>query len=1023
VNVGPRLRFCLAPDPAHLLRARERLRAYLSGYCAETRTVHDLVLAIEEACTNAIRHSGSQAEIEIALSFDDGHVIATVKDQGRGFDVAAFERDRVPDPTLDHGRGLFLISRLCDEVALTSDGGCEVRLVKRDAVAAPGAAAAFDPSGQPTFLEEIDELFAAVDWEFRYLYVNRRFCEMTGKARNELLGRTLWELFPEVVGTDVERRLLDAMHLGVASRYEFWFPPLQSWFEQRLYPTAYGINQFSVEISERKRRESDRDDLLARLRDSEERYRTIVETAAEGVVIARPDGAYTYVNRRMVEMLGRPIEEILGRMSVDLASREWRGDVEAPRRQLGSGKVVSGEFAFLRGDGTTLWTRFNASPLHDKSGRHVANVVLHTDIAAEKAAAAEREALLERSQMQTRELEAQSEALRAQGQELRAQGEAVRAQGEELRSQADELRAQTEELAERVRLSEALNAINRLVHATFTADQIMQRALDAGVRALRLDAGAIEMRAPGGWLVRYQYGLDPAATGALLPDEIAPNAVRAEQTRSLFAIADMRDSAVDVGFVREYGLQSVLAVPLLAREQVTGCLLAYGKTPRTFSPGETDFGRKLGATITLALENARLLEAEIALREGEERRTRELQVLRRVAESASSSLDVTTAARAVVDEVRRLLDADQVQVRLVDVNGRSLEPVATFDPTGRLQLEGAMPVRADRETAICFRTGRPRAGADAQVGEVTRASLRAARKTDVHAFAVLPLRTGGNPIGTLFAAWNRVRQVAPDELAMLETIAAAATTGLENARLFETQRDIATALQAHLIHPMPRVEGLELAAVSRPANRPDLVGGDFHDVLIARKGLVALLIGDVAGKGIAAAGMTETVRSAMRVLALITPSPEYVLRHVNDLLMHEPGHGQLVTALLVVVDLAREQAMLASAGHPPPVLVRRGASAELLELPYHPPLGAFATSFGARQFPLVAGDTLLLYTDGVTEARHGREMFGEQRLLAAVDELRDGAVRDVAQGVGAAVERYADELRDDVQILVVRRGG
>ena len=984
-NVGPRLRFRLAPDPAHLARARERLREYLSGHCAEAATVHDLVLAIEEACTNAIRHSGSRAEIEISLSFDDGHVIATVKDAGHGFDVAAFTPDRVPDPSLDHGRGLFLISRLCDEVALSSDCGLEVRLVKRDAVAAPDAAPsaipAFDPTGQPTFLEDIDEAFAAFDWEFRYLYVNGPACEMSGKSREDLVGHTLWEVFPEIVGTDVEQRLLDAMHLGIASRYEFWFPPLETWFEQRLYPTAHGINQFTIEIGERKRREAEREELLERLQDSEERYRTIVETAAEGVVIARLDGAYTYVNPRMAAMLGYPVEEILGKSSTDFASPEWRGDVDALRHKLGGGEIATGEFAFLRGDGGTLWTRFNASPLHDKSGTHVANLALHTDVTAE------------------------------------------RAQGEELRLQADELRSQTPELAERVRLSEALNGINRLVHATFTADEIMQRALDAGVRALRLDAGAIEVRAAGGWLVRYQYGLDPSATGALLPGEVAPIAVRAEETRSLLAIADMHDSAFDVGFVREHQLRSVLAVPLLVREQVTGCLLAYGKTPRAFSPADTDFGRKLGATVSLALDNARLLEAEVASREAEERRSRQLQVLRRVAESASASLDVATAAGAVVDEVRRLLDADQVQIRLADANGRSLEPVATFDPSGRLQVEGSMPVGADRETAICFRTGQPRVGADAQVEEVTETSRRAAQVSGVLAFAILPLRTGGNAIGTLFAAWKRAHDVAPDELTLLEAIAAAATTGLENARLFETQRDIATVLQAHLIHPMPRVEGLELAAVSRPANRPDLVGGDFHDVLVARKGLVALLIGDVTGKGIAAAGMTETVRSAMRVLTLITPSPEYVLRHVNDLLLHEPGHGQLVTALLLAVDVARGQAVLASAGHPPPVLARRGARAELVELPFHPPLGAFPASFSVRQLPLLAGDTLLLYTDGVTEARRRREMFGERRLLDVMDELRDRDVQAVAQGVGAAVERYADELRDDVQILAVRVSG
>ena len=268
----------MAPEPSRLLRARERIRDYVSLHCGDPTIANDVVLAVEEACTNAIRHSGSSDDIEIHLALEGHDLKAAVKDKGRGFDVESFDPERTPDPLLDHGRGLFLIAQLCDDLQLHRDGGLEVRFVKRDAMPAHVRAAHdgvletgiagehHEDPRQRMFLEEIDELFAALDWEFRYIYVNKRFCQITGRPAEELLGRTLWELFPEIRGTDVEQRLFDAMNLGLPSRYEFYFPPLESWFEQRLYPTAYGINQFSIEINERKRKESERDALVEALR-------------------------------------------------------------------------------------------------------------------------------------------------------------------------------------------------------------------------------------------------------------------------------------------------------------------------------------------------------------------------------------------------------------------------------------------------------------------------------------------------------------------------------------------------------------------------------------------------------------------------------------------------------------------------------------------------------------------------------------------------------------------------------------
>ena len=237
---------------------------------------------------------------------------------------------------------------------------------------------------------------------------------------------------------------------------------------------------------------------------------------------------------------------------------------------------------------------------------------------------------------------------------------------------------------------------------------------------------------------------------------------------------------------------------------------------------------------------------------------------------------------------------------------------------------------------------------------------------------------------------------------------------------YEAQRDIALALQENFVHPLPTIAGLELAALSLPAGRDELIGGDFSDVLVRPDGMVVVLIGDVTGKGIKAAGFTETVRAAVRTLALISPSPEYILGNVNRLLLHEGGYRQLVTALLVVLDPRSGRGLQASAGHPPAVRLSDGG-ARLIEPAHGLPLGVLEQGYENAGFVLAKGEALVLYTDGVTEARREGALFGERRLLEVLSGAQDREPQQVTERLQAAVIDYADELKDDLQILALRR--
>jgi phosphoserine phosphatase RsbU/P len=284
----------------------------------------------------------------------------------------------------------------------------------------------------------------------------------------------------------------------------------------------------------------------------------------------------------------------------------------------------------------------------------------------------------------------------------------------------------------------------------------------------------------------------------------------------------------------------------------------------------------------------------------------------------------------------------------------------------------------------------------------------------------VPLASGGQQLGQMYFNWHtHRRRFEPDEVEFVRQAGANASAMLQTSRLLDEQRRIATTLQENLIHSLPSVDGLELAARSLTAREPELVGGDFTDAFVLGDGRVVVVIGDVAGKGIRAAGLTETVRSTIRAIASIDSAPTFILRKTNELLLrHEPDEPH-VTALVAVVDVRTGRVDAASAGHPAPVHLSPLAS-RLLEVPFGPPLGVIVADYVPARVTMDPDDCLVLYTDGVTEARRGQEFFGDERLVEVVGRLRGHSADEVADAVTGGALAFAGQLHDDLQVLVLR---
>lgn len=241
----------------------------------------------------------------------------------------------------------------------------------------------------------------------------------------------------------------------------------------------------------------------------------------------------------------------------------------------------------------------------------------------------------------------------------------------------------------------------------------------------------------------------------------------------------------------------------------------------------------------------------------------------------------------------------------------------------------------------------------------------------------------------------------------------------------ERERDraqqLARTLQQTLLPPaLPEVPGMEVAAYYHPASL-DQVGGDFYDLFPLTGDSWGFFLGDVSGKGVDAAVVTSLTRYTLRAAAVYDSEPASVLKQLNTVLNHANPRLCTVVCGRVRSDDDGVSVTLATGGHPPPLLIRADGTSSLLHLPGGQLVGVLPNArFVTAEVRLAPGDALLLYTDGLTEARvSGATRYSEEELL---DDLR-GLAPATARSVIAAVRRLLTELgagvEDDTALLAL----
>lgn len=408
---------------------------------------------------------------------------------------------------------------------------------------------------------------------------------------------------------------------------------------------------------------------------------------------------------------------------------------------------------------------------------------------------------------------------------------------------------------------------------------------------------------------------------------------------------------------------------------------------------------------------------------------RRARFLAQAGETLASSLDyketLYNVAWLAVPEI-----ADWCAVDLIDADGdRESVTVAHVDPSklalaAELREYDRSELDPTRGLGAVVHTGQTQVYTEIPDALLVNTALddehlRLLRDVGLRSAVIAPLRTGHGTIGCLtLVNAESGRSFTPADIELAEEIGRRAASAVENARLFSERTRIARTLQESLLPaPLPQIPGWQLGSLYRPSGASTEIGGDFYDVVPTVHGSL-LVVGDVTGKGAAAATLTSLVRHSIRVIARYESDPASIIQGLDEILREQRG---LQTCTVACVRLGEAGITGVAAGHPLPLIVGPegvtavGTPGSLL--------GAFADGEWPQwEVSLPQDRSLVLYTDGVTDARASDgERFGEARLLELLTAGSSADPPDLVQHIDAGLSAFGSAIQaDDIGVLVAK---
>ncbi|HEX7097340.1 MAG TPA: SpoIIE family protein phosphatase [Acidimicrobiales bacterium] len=483
-----------------------------------------------------------------------------------------------------------------------------------------------------------------------------------------------------------------------------------------------------------------------------------------------------------------------------------------------------------------------------------------------------------------------------------------------------------------------------------------------------------------------------------LTDELIDSVIEDEEQRTMVRSLDLR-SAIVVALPSPLGILGVLE-------------LARTSASPPYDEADVATVEELAQTIGAALNSAVLYRRQLRSR-------RVYDTLQRLTGRLNAAVTIDDAIAAFANHAASGVAADSSMIYLVGEHGELELMAATgldevdLSPYAMIELSsnGPLAEAVRTRTSIVLRS----------LDEL-RARYPHVRPPDSDEGAVVtvPLLIRNEAIGGIVFTFRRKRRFFDEEIALLETLAGRCAGAIERARLYERQRDASLTLQRRLLPELPDAPPwLQVGACYEPSPGGE-VGGDWYQLRILDDTRAVAALGDAVGRGITAAAAMGQLRAAIAGATEVDPHPSTVLTATNEFAA-AGADTQCASLVYALIERNPGSIVYATAGHPPPVLLRADGTALVLNDGRGPLLGLAPSGkpFAYATAPFQPGDTLVFYSDGLIE-RPGESIdVGVERL---VEEVRRSRELDPQRLSDTLVERLAAQrlIGDDIALLVVR---
>ena len=593
------------------------------------------------------------------------------------------------------------------------------------------------------------------------------------------------------------------------------------------------------------------------------------------------------------------------------------------------------------------------------------------------------------------------------------------------------------ELGLELERSRALLSVVGEAIARLSLEHTLETALERLVGLLGIERVAVYLDEGGVLAVAAGRGLEGAherVAGALY--ELALSQRRGGGLVVLDDVAAEERLAGVHADAAESRIAAAVGLPLLVADEPIGLLALFPTGARPVTERESSLLVALGAQLAVAVQNARLHERATKLGarlvealESERDAARRLRALYEISRSFAQSLSLDTTLDVLAESIVTLLGVDAAVIRMSDERGHDFVARAIYvddtrvDAAARMLLMRSQPISRERLDAFVV-AGVPLMLDAPTVEELGGSLALLAPFLDKGSSAALvPVTSAGELVATLtIISLHPERPVAGEIAETALSITGQAALAIDNARLYAQQKEFADTMQRSLLpHAAPVLPGLELGDVYESSARVD-VGGDVYDYLTLDDGRLAVVLGDVMGHGVEATADMAMAKFVFRSLAREHTDPGAFLAAANDVVASDIAPGKFITMVEVVIDAERGEVACAGGGHPAPRLVLPDGTVE--------PIAAHGLALGVEpqqeyrtvRAALPPGACVVLYTDGVVEARRGGEQFGLERFDRLLSEQRGLPPRELALAALAACREWSDgDIGDDFAVVVIKR--